>query len=444
MAVQIEGLVGENGILPISSRLALMEQIYSAEKFWQFPTIFWINASDIMLVSVCYAGMVCAILLLLNILPQYSLVFCYFLYLSIVKAGQGFTSFQWDYFLLEVGFLGLFLNWGSGIIILSFRWLLARFMFMGGVVKIASGDPSWANLTALSFHYETQPLPTPVAYYLHQLPGWFHKISASGVFAIELILPFFIFLPKKFRLIACVGFIVLQGSIILTGNYTFFNLLTVLLCLFLFDDKDLNKIVSHRLYSKIQQARVIATSSSHYCAAIWGSLIMLVCGTQIWMNNVNMPTYGVLKSLLRSTSTVGVINNYGPFAVMTRTRNEIIVEGSDDAVQWFEYKFKYKPGDIKQTLSWNIPHQPRLDWQMWFAALGSVQQRFWFDKFLIKLQEGSPQVLSLLGENHFHDKPAKYIRAKLYQYSFTSLSQYEASQQIWQRQYVGLYAVLNK
>ena len=168
--------MGSNGILPAIDKLALIEHFYQQQKFWQMPTIFWFNASDAMLNWACYLGMAVACLLLLDIFTRSSLVVAYVLYLSIAEVGQDFTHFQWDAFLLEIGFLAIFLTWGSGFIILLFRWLLARFMFMGGVVKIASGDASWANLTALSYHYETQPLPAPLAYYAFHLPEWFHKL----------------------------------------------------------------------------------------------------------------------------------------------------------------------------------------------------------------------------------------------------------------------------
>ena len=256
MAVQIEGLIGANGILPVTTKLALFELFYQDQKFWQMPTIFWFNASDTMLTTVCFAGMATSFLLLINVFTRASLIACYLLYLSIVEVGQDFTHFQWDVLLLETGFLAIFLTWGSGIIVLLFRWLLARFMFMGGVVKLASGDPAWANLTALTFHYETQPIPTPIAYYAFQLPSWFHKICVGGVFFIELVVPFFVFLPRRFRVFACCAFILLQSGIILTGNYTFFNLLTILLCLFLLEDQDIAKIFPPRLKAFIQQKRV--------------------------------------------------------------------------------------------------------------------------------------------------------------------------------------------
>jgi hypothetical protein len=439
MAVQIEGLVGANGILPIASKLDLIERFYPQQYFWRMPTVFWFNASDTMLVSVCYIGIVAASLLLLNIFPRAMLIICYGLYLSVVEAGQDFTHFQWDVFLLETGFLAIFLSWGSGIVVLLFRWLLMRFMFMGGLVKIASGDPSWANLTALNFHYETQPLPTPVAYYAYQLPEWFHKICVAGVFFIELVVPFFIFLPRRFRIFACYAFIFLQGTIILTGNYTFFNLLTILLCLFLLDDQDISKIFSYRLIAKVKQNTPTPSSIATLCAGLWASLVLLICASQVWLYHVNLPMIEPLKSLLRTTSTLSLVNNYGPFSVMTTQRKEIIVQGSNDAQHWSSYEFKYKPGNLTHGLGWNIPHQPRLDWQMWFAALDNSQQKSWVDKFLIRLLEGSPQVLALLGNNPFPENPPAYIRALRYRYSFTSSQQHNENEKIWQRQLEGFY-----
>ena len=437
--MQIEGLVGANGLLPASSYLALIEQIYQGQKFWHTPTIFWFDASDIMLGFVCYAGMAAAFLVLLNIFTRPALISCYCLNLSLVEIGQDFTHFQWDVLLLEVGFLAIFLTWGSGIIVLVYRWLLARFMFMGGLLKVASGDPSWANWSALNFHYETQPLPTPVAYYAHQLPGWIHKASVGGMFFIELIVPFFVFLPRPFRIFACCAFILLQSGIILTGNYNFFNLLVLMLCLFLLEDRDIKKILSPRLIVYIQQHKALPGSVAHTFAGLWGGLIIIICLSQVWLYQAHKPLYKPLKSILRTTSIFSLVNNYGPFAVMTTQRKEIIVQGSTDGQYWLDYEFKYKPGNLNRDLSWIIPHQPRLDWQMWFAALGPPRKDSWFDGLLKQLLLGSPQVLSLLLENPFADNPPKYVRAVLYRYTFTTLEQKRSNNQVWQRQYEGVY-----
>lgn len=439
MAVQIEGLIGENGILPIQSKLTEIVRLFPGSKYFEFPTLFWIDASDQALVSVCFAGMAAAVLLLVNVFARMALLLCYVLYLSISVAGQDFTSFQWDVFLLEAGFLGIFLTWGSGLIVFLYRWLIARFMFMGGIVKLASGDPSWSNLTALNYHYQTEPLPSPLAYYAYYLPHWFNEFCVVAVLVIELIVPFFVFLPRRFRLFAAWSFITLQGSIILTGSYNFFNVLTILLCLFLFDDEDVEKRLPTRLISAIRQKQSSPGAIANAATKFWVGLVLLICATQIWMYHAKRTPVAPLNYLVQATSTFSLVNNYGPFAVMTTERPEIIVEGSNDGKNWQAYQFKYKPVNLDQPLKWNIPHQPRLDWQMWFAAMEKPAADLWFARFMLKLQEGSPQVLSLLAANPFPEKPPVYLRALLYRYFYTTPEQRVATGQIWQREYLRVY-----
>lgn len=439
MAVQIEGLIGENGILPIRSKLTEIASILPHSKYIEFPTLFWFDASDQALTSVCFMGMAAAVLLLLNVFARTALVLCYALYLSISVAGQDFTAFQWDVLLLEAGFLAIFLTWGSEIIVFLYRWLIARFMFMGGVVKLASGDPSWSNLTALNYHYQTEPLPSPLAYHAYYLPHWFNEFCVAAVLVIELIVPFFVFLSRRFRLFAVWSFIVLQSSIILTGSYNFFNVLTILLCLFLFDDEDVEKRLPARLVSAIRQKQYSPGPIAHAVAVFWMCLVLLICATHIWIYHARRTPVAPLNYLVQVTSAFSLINNYGPFAIMTTERPEIIVEGSIDGKSWQTYQFKYKPVNLDQHLKWNIPHQPRLDWQMWFAALEKPTADSWFARFMGKVQEGSPQVLSLLAANPFPEKPPVYVRALLYRYFYTTPEQRAATGQIWQREYLGVY-----
>lgn len=439
MSGQIEGLIGENGILPIKSKLTEIAQLFPAGKYIEYPTLFWLDASDQALMAVCVAGMAASVLLLANAFARMALLLCYLLYLSISVAGQDFTAFQWDVFLLEAGFLGIFLTWGSGLIVFLYRWLIARFMFMGGVVKLADGDPAWSNLTALNYHYLTQPLPSPLAYYAYYLPHWFNAFCVAAVLAIELIVPFFVFLPRRFRLFAAWSFIVLQGSIILTGSYNFFNVLTILLCLFLFDDEDVEKRLPTRIIFAIRQKQCDPGPIANAAAKCWLGLVLLVCATQIWMYHAKRTPVAPLNYLLQVTTAFSLVNNYGPFAVMTTERPEIIVEGSNDGESWQAYHFKYKPVDLDQPLKWNIPHQPRLDWQMWFAAMEKPAADSWFATFMGKLQQGSPQVLSLLAANPFPEKPPVYLRALLYRYSYSSKEQRAATGQIWRREYLRVY-----
>ncbi|WP_024298430.1 lipase maturation factor family protein [Methylomicrobium lacus] len=439
MSVQIEGLIGVQGILPIEAKLTEMAAIYGSAGYFEFPTLFWLAASDPALKLVCYAGIAASLLLLLNIAQKAALILCYLLYLSVTVAGQDFFSFQWDVFLLESGFIGIFLSWGSRFNVFLYRWLIARFMFMGGVVKLASGDPAWAKLTALNYHYLTEPLPTPLAYYAYFLPSWFHKLCVAGVLWLELIVPFFVFLPHPFRLFAAWSFIGLQSAIILTGNYNFFNLLTILLCIWLFDDRDLAGRLPARLVAHIQQQQPRPGDAAHLIAGSWTAFVLIVCALTAWMHNTQGRTPQIFRSWVLTTSNFAVINQYGPFGVMNTERHEIIIEGSDDGKTWKAYEFNDKPGDLSRNLRWNIPHQPRLDWQLWFAALENPRLDGWFAAFMARLQEGSPPVLALLRTNPFPDRPPVFVRAMLYRYAYATPEQRTQTGQLWQREAIGQY-----
>jgi hypothetical protein len=439
MATQIDGLVGTNGILPLQELLGRIELVYDNTKYWQFPTLFWLDASDSALKGVCVAGMAAACLAILNVFVRAALIVCFVCYLSITTAGQDFTSFQWDVLLLESGFLALFLTGNSPIIVLLYRLLIARFMFMSGVVKIASGDPNWAKLTALNYHYLTQPLPSPLGYYAYFLPEWWHKFCTFGVLLIELPIPFLVFLPRPFRLFAAGCFVLLQVSIVLTGSYTFFNLLTLLLCLFLFDDRDLSRITPTWLRNRLMLCHKPATFYANLCALVWAGFVVVILTTHIWMAQTHRIPFKPLFSLLQFTSAFSVVNNYGPFAVMTTKRDEIIIEGSYDGEHWREYGFKYKPDTVDKPLSWNIPHQPRLDWQMWFVPLSGPMQGDWFGKFMMRLHEGSPQVLALLADNPFPAQPPTHLKAYIYRYTYTQPKQRRTTGQVWNRERLGLY-----
>jgi hypothetical protein len=433
-ATQIDGLIGVDGILPAKEMLAQFAQYPAPQKYWLYPTLFWFGTSDEMLLGVCYAGIAAACLVVLNTLLRPALLACFVLYLSIVNVGQDFSSFQWDIFLLESGFLAILLTWGSKITVFLYRLLIARFMLMGGIVKIASGDPTWRNLTALNYHYQTQPLPSPLAYYAYFLPEWWHKLCVVGVLFIELIVPFLVFLPRRFRLFAAWSFIVLQTAIMLTGNYTFFNILTLLLCLFLFEDEDIARVVPQSLRDRLQHSHRPPGPLATACAGLWAAVVVAVLGAHLWLAQTHEMPPEPFSALIRVASAYGAINNYGPFAVMTTERDEIIVEGSEDGEHWQQYAFKYKPDTIDKPLQWNIPHQPRLDWQMWFAALEPPQRGGWFDSFMQRLRQGAPQVLGLLAYNPFPKHPPTYLRAVLYRYSYAPPALRKSAGHIWQRE----------
>jgi hypothetical protein len=361
-----------------------------------------------------------------SVLPRLIAASLYILYLSIVAAGQEFMSFQWDMLLLEAGFLAIFL--GSNITVWLYRFLVFRLMLMSGTVKLSSGDRTWHSLTALNFHYQTQPLPTPIAWYAQQLPEWFHRLSCVGVFAIEIFIPFLIFAPRRIRHFAAWCLIALQVLILLTGNYAFFNCLTIAMCLFLFDDRALPRQVP----GKIQ------AGFSPKIVAIAAAVIVLFGFTELYTHFTERPV-PVATGLMELTAPFGIVNGYGLFAVMTTQRLEIIIEGSNDGVEWRAYEFPYKPGNVRRAPPWVAPHQPRLDWQMWFAALSNYRANPWFVALVGRLLEGSPDVLRLLAFNPFPSKPPNQIRAVVYEYRFTDANTKRQTGAWWAREPVGRY-----
>src|SRR5262245_31923562 len=370
---QMSGLIGSNGILPAHEYLQNIRADYGAEAYVLFPTLAWFNSSDVFLKAIVWLGIGFALLLLFSVITLPATIALFILYLSVDSIGQTFYSFQWDALLLEVGFAAFLVapaGWRpsyrtpwSTISVWVFRFLIFRLMFESGAVKLLSRDSSWRDLTALNYHYYTQPLPTPVAWYAHQLPGVIQKISVASVFAVELIVPFLFLAPRRFRIIGALITIAFQLLIALTGNYTFFNLLTILLCVFLFDVK-----------------RMERTSWNAWLVGIVLIPIGLLQLLTTFANPRNVPE--PFASIDFRAETFHIVNHYGLFAVMTTSRPEIVVEGSDDGVQWKAYEFKYKPGDVYRRLPWVAPYQPRLDWQMWFAALSSFQNNPWFERLV--------------------------------------------------------------
>jgi predicted DCC family thiol-disulfide oxidoreductase YuxK len=438
--VQALGLIGSHGILPLSEFADAVRSQLGSASYSRVPMVFWLDQSDFAIQVACWAGAALSLLLILDVIPRVSLFFLYALYLSLFYAGQELMGFQWDLLLLEAGFLALLLSIATKPGIWLLRWLLFRFMFLSGAVKLLSGDPTWANLSALSYYFQTEPLPTPLAWYVHHLPHAVLTAATVATLFIELILPFLIFFPRRLRFVAAFGIVVLQVVILLTGNYAFFNLLTMALCLLLFDDAALRRVLPVRVTRFVQhyvrdiQPRKIVSSA----VGAFGLLIVFTGLVQLnAVVNSRISPFGAW--ILGEIAPLRIVNTYGLFAVMTTTLPEIIVEGSDDGVQWREYGFKYKPGDVMRRPRWNAPHQPRLDWQMWFAALGTASENPWFSRFLQRLLENSPEVSALLGSNPFPRKPPRYVRALLYDYRYSTPEEKKATGAWWVRLPEGIY-----
>jgi Lipase maturation factor len=360
------------------------------------------------------------------------------LYLSYFYAGQDFMSFQWDLLLLEAGFLAIFLTGRSRIVVWLYRWLLFRYLFLAGAVKLLSGDPTWRDWTALTYHFWTQPLPTPLAWYAAQLPHWMLVAATAAALAVELVLVFLIFLPRRLRFVAACSVLLFQMLILLTGNYNFFNLLSMLLCIFLFDDAALRRVMPEWLAAWVRNRALRPGRAATIIATVLALVVVPVGLNRIWQRftGADLPVAGALTEVV---APLLVVNPYGLFAVMTTARPEIVIEGSADGHTWREYVFRYKPGPMLRAPSWNIPHQPRLDWQMWFAALGTFSQNRWFGSLMLRLLEGSPPVLALLDLNPFPDHPPEYVRARLYDYRFADPSVHAETGQWWVRRDEGFY-----
>lgn len=460
---QVSGLIGSNGILPAkltmeAARRQMTAANVGAERYHALPTLCWFDTSDRFLKLQCAAGVVLAALLIIGLAPAPCLFLLWLIYLSLTTVSRDFLGFQWDNLLLETGLLAIFLSPlrllpglsgtapPSRIVLWLLRWLLFRLMFESGCVKLLSGDPAWRNLTALRFHFETQPLPTWLGWYAHQLPVRAQTISTAIMFIIELGVPFMIFAPGRLRQIGGGTLIALQLAILLTGNYCFFNLLTIALCLLLLDDDALRRLVPSRWRSSpvlSVQPAAGAKARGQWLQLITVPLAVVVILISLLqflsMARLRGPWPRPLIALYSGLAPFRSFNSYGLFAVMTTSRLEIIVEGSNDGVAWLPYEFKYKPGDVKRRPRFVEPHQPRLDWQMWFAALGDYRHNRWLINFCVRLLEGSPEVLSLLERNPFPNAPPRYIRAMSYEYHFTDFTTRRETGAWWRREPKGEY-----
>jgi len=459
LRVQILGLVGSRGILPAGLLLQLFQKNFGSASHRLFPTLAWFSSSDASLKLLCSGGALFGLLVFVGLAARPALILAWTFYLSLFTVGRDFLSFQWDLLLLEAGFLAIFMAawrpvdppWRSAshshqtLVLWLGRWLLFRLMFLSGSVKLLSGDSAWRNLTALQFHYWTQPLPTPVAWYAAQLPAWFQKVSVVAVLVLELGVPFLIFAPRRLRRAAAFLIIGFQLLIAITGNYAFFNLLGIFLCVLLIDDVCWRRWLPNGLVQRIVSeapapAHTRLASAGRTVRAALAVVILVVSGSEMLMTfNQDKLVPGFARQMVEWQSPYGIANSYGLFAVMTTSRLEIAVEGSDDGRNWLPYEFKYKPGELARRPPWVAPYQPRLDWQMWFAALGSYQQNRWFANLLIRLLEGSPDVIALLETNPFPNAPPRYIRAVGYEYHFTDFASRRATGDWWRRDWKGLY-----
>jgi predicted DCC family thiol-disulfide oxidoreductase YuxK len=461
--VQIDGLVGSNGITPVAEFLPAARAQLGDRALSILPTLCWFNLSDAFLHFLCGGGAVFSLLLIFGIAPVLSLLGLVIFYLSLTAVGGQFLNYQWDALLIETGFLGIFLApwrvWWmkaneppvSRAALFLLKLLLFKLMLMSGVVKLTSGDDSWglANgswhwslATALDYHYWSQPLPTIFAWWADKSPDWFKHFSVAFCLVVEIIVPFFIWAPRRLRLLACGLLIFLQIVIGATGNYNFFNLLTVALCLLLIDDNVAASLGRGGGPGTATERRGYRFSDR---LSIYAAVVVIVSTLPL---NARL-IYGAFKpkeqwsrwldNVHERVETFRVVNDYGLFRVMTKDRKEIVLEGSADGLEWKPYEFKWKPGDLMEPPGWCQPHQPRLDWQMWFAALGHPRERVWFNQMVIALLRGKSPVAALFDKNPFPQSPPRFVRATFYRYRFTNADEHRQTGAWWNREELGEY-----
>ncbi len=453
LAPQLPGLVGSEGLLPAAAYLERVHEVQGAEAYYRLPTLLWLWPGDALLMGLCWAGIGLSAAAVAGLAPIATFAALWLCYLSLTVAGQGFLSFQWDVLLLETGLLAVLYAPAVRRVPLAAgpepsaaaRWLVwglaFKLTFLSGITKLLSGDETWWGLTALRYHYETQPIPTWVGWYAHQAPAWLATLSTGVMFAIELAVPFVILFPPRFRRARFTGvalLCLLQALIALTGNYGFFNLLTVVLYLALLDDATIARVVpglGARDPGPSPSTRTTPPRPRWRRAGLAAAAVtMALLSAYTFVREIRrpdpMPEWSA--ELFGWVAPFRSVNGYGLFRSMTVERPEIAVEGSADGITWTEVPFRWKAGDPQRAPGFVQPHMPRLDWQMWFAALGPRAEAHWLFPLAQHLLEASPAVLALLDDaNPFADEPPRFIRLVLYDYRFTTLA--EGSDGAWWR-----------
>jgi hypothetical protein len=441
LAFQITGLLGPRGILPAADYLVAVRQAVGMPKaLWFAPTLFWISASDGALIAVTVLGAAASVLLVFNLAPRLSLAVAIVCFLSFIGTAQDFASYQSDGMLLEAAFISLLVaprglrprlgatQPASRFAIFLLLWEWVRIYFESGVVKLLSGDLQWKSFTAMDHYYENGPLPTWIGWYVQQrLPHGFHALTVGLIFLFELVIVWFAFLPRRFRLICFCLATSFQAAIILTANYAFLNYIVLALGVLLVDDRFLRLSAPAAAPARSSWPARIALGWIFYAT------LVLVPGISHLLPRPMLWPAIVLEPFR-------IANRYGLFAVMTSERYEIEFQGSRDGVHWTPYPFRYKPQDPMRAPGIYAPYQPRFEWNLWFASLGEWRGYRWVLNTELRLLEASPTVLQLFAGNPFPDGPPAWVRAVRWQYWFTTPEEKRATGAYWKREELGLYA----
>jgi hypothetical protein len=391
-----------------------------------------------------WGGAAAALALIAGVAPVVMLGVLWLFYLSLTVAGQIFLEFQWDGLLLETGLLACLYapirmrDDQPNPVVRWALWTLAfKLTFLSGITKLASGDPTWRDWTAMTYHYWTQPLPAWTSWYAARTPAWGHYWSVPAMLVIELVVPFAIFLPPRFRtarLVACVLMMLLQLGIGITGNYGFFNLLTIVLYLSLLDDQTLGRPLPPS--SREDPASWRVATGVIAIAIMCVSAVAFVREIQVTAGTRSQIARTWPGRLLDRVAPLRSINGYGLFRVMTTSRPELVLEVSENGRDFVEYPFRWKPGDPTRRPGFVEPHMPRLDWQMWFAALDPEGARYWLEAFGRRVLDGEPSVIRLLGPSPIRGRP-RTVRFAYYQYRFTTPDERARTGAWWVRTLLG-------
>jgi lipase maturation factor 1 len=492
---QIRGMMGPDGILPVGDYLQAVSAAIHSERFWFAPSLFWFGSSDHVLMLVTWIGLIASVLIFFNVWPRAMLLVSFVCFLSFVCTAQDFSSYQSDGMLLEAGFISLFFAPGgflpglgrarppSRASLYLLRWEWFRIYFESGVAKMASHDYSWRHFTAMDDYYQNAPLPTWIGWYVGHLPHWFHALTVAYTLAVELVLVWMVFLPRRFRIAIFWIVAPFEISIILTGNYAFLNYIVFFLGFLLLDDRFVEWIVPALIRNFFERkgdlAPVAAAPAPVAASAVTPGLLSgdatpvvatipepRLSGRALWRKRVapvRMIIAGICFLIVFYANTVILIwtfvprfpfpqyfverlepfriaNRYGLFANMTHARYEIEFQGSQDGTNWTAYPFRYKPQDPSKPPGIYAPYQPRFEWNLWFASLGTWQDyRFviWTEE---RLLTNSRDVLQLFAANPFNGTPPRMVRSVIYQYWFTDMKTKRQTGMWWRRQLLGEYA----
>lgn len=454
LSQQLDGLISSDGLLPAALYLEKARVYFgdSTPVWLRLPTLFWFDSSDVALRLACYFGLALSLLLCAGFARASQLFLLWTIYLSFNGIGQIFYGFGWEILLLEAGFLAMFLapvgragTPPSTAIMWLYRWLLFRVIFGAGLIKLR-GDSCWWDLSCMEHYYQTQPLPHMLSWYWHQLPPFAHKVSALATHIVEIIVPFFLFANRRWRHLAALILIAFQVLLILSGNLSWLNYLTIALCFACFDDELLRRLLRPQLLGPLSPARLIHYANEQSALtrphgqrlAIYALCISVFYLSSYPIQNMVSPQ----QTMNRSFDTLRLVNSYGAFGHIGKKRYEIVLLGTDDELlgpdaEWREYEFFAKAGRTDRRPAWVSPYHYRLDWQLWFAAMSDYKSHPWIVHLLAKLLHNNANTLSLLAHNPFPNKAPAHIRADLYEYEFTGFA--DASESWWTRKRLGTY-----